>query len=160
MNRIWWDIASITAVGYLARGSLGRLFSLPWENTRRVWISGTRQRSSTTSLRPMIRPIVSRARAASWSSYQSDLRRHRRLQEACASILYTKTCLRLSVGSPEQRLVPCAIVPNPPTIRLTEGGPTRWNQRIRKKIHAIFYSARLVNNLWHQEATERLAMTL
>ena len=52
----------------------------------------------------MIRPIMSRARAASWSSYQSDLRRRRRLQEACASILQSKTCLRLSVGSPEQRL--------------------------------------------------------
>jgi hypothetical protein len=49
-------------------------------------IIGTPAGSSTTSLRPMIRPIVSRARATSRSSYQSDLRR-RRLQAACASIL-------------------------------------------------------------------------
>jgi len=86
VNRIWRDIASINAVGYPARGISGRLSSLRWER-RPVWISGPQQRSSTTSLRPMIRPIMSRARARSWSSYELDLPRRRRLKEACAPIL-------------------------------------------------------------------------
>jgi hypothetical protein len=104
MNRIWWDITSITAVGYLARRRLARLFLLRWERTRRVWISGTRQRSSTTSLRPLIRTGMSRARATSRSSDLSDLHRHHRLRETFASILQNNPCRRLSL-LPASRLL-------------------------------------------------------
>ena len=48
----------------------------------------------------------------------------------------------------------------PPTIRLPGGRTVKWNQRIRQKIHIIGHYARLANNLWYQEATERLVMTL
>src|SRR5438552_16894872 len=69
----------------------------------------------------MIRPIMSRARATSWSSYQLALRR-RRLQEGCASILSAKTCLRLSVGSTEQRLAPLILAILSPQALSSKGG--------------------------------------
>jgi hypothetical protein len=95
MNRIWPDIVSINAMGYPARRKLGRLFSLRWKRTRRVWISGSRQRSATTSSRPIIGAITSRARVISWSSHQQALLRHRRLRDACGSFLRNNTCPRL-----------------------------------------------------------------
>src|SRR6185503_13317406 len=103
-----------------------------------VCISAIRQISNTTSLRPLIRPIVNRPRAALWSSDQKDLLRHRRLQEDCASILPNNTCPRLSLppalypvvcasftfptssGSAhtDNLLAPCTVIYIPPRIRL------------------------------------------
>src|SRR6185503_9990624 len=51
------------------------------------WSPARFPQSTTTSLRPIIGAIMSRARATSWSSHQQDLLRHLRLQETCASIL-------------------------------------------------------------------------